>query len=696
MASTRTDIQPAGWKEKAGYYTAAAVILAGIVVRFLFLSADPPLFFKGTTQALLTDPYNLTYFARNKVLFGTWDIFDYPRWEVFKYSLSSAAGYLYFTLGGVSRTSANLSAISLSLGGILFYLFGLACRSRRAAGFAGVLLLSNMTLIVYGRYPFLENGLIFLGGLLFFLVVRFYPSRPVIVATGMLAALCMLSGKAFGIIMVVPAALVIWLENRSRRAHEVFFLGLITVLSGALLTIIFYGENLTTVYHYMSEQSTGMYGFPRALTSPLTFLVQLVTLGGQSKLFCYSPFLLPLGFVSALILLLYAGGKQKAASPDRTLTFNVGWFFSGFVLLMIFNHRPLRYQLFLMLPLAGIIGTVWAEYCGKQLKVLSKKWKLLFLLLLCWYFATQLFFIGYWGNVDPENLNRLVVYSCLPAIALTSLIYLSRKLIARSSRYWASVLTVLLVAAVVFQAMWIYEWMGRRTYTLKEAGEDLRQILGHDAVVIGPYAQALTIDNDLRSFIYMFGLANKEPDLFERFPLTHLAVDLSNYGLAVRDYPFLASAPLIARYWFRDVTINIVRQNDYLTGFEGRPYLLSGYERAKAFLNTPLRDSTMYYLPTFLQRYPRSISGLVLLSDHYLSTGAIDKGLEAMNRLSMFYPENFSFYFDHGFKQYKLYKLTGNEDFLNRANRLFDQAVELNPYIVGDVARAKSQVDSLL
>jgi len=77
-------------------FLSLGVIAAAIILRFIHLSADPPYFFAGTGQDLLTDPYNVTLFARNKVLFGSWDIFNYPRWIFFKYSLSSAASYILF------------------------------------------------------------------------------------------------------------------------------------------------------------------------------------------------------------------------------------------------------------------------------------------------------------------------------------------------------------------------------------------------------------------------------------------------------------------------------------------------------------------------------------------------------------------------------------------------------------------------
>ena len=63
------------------------LILFLIILRFISLEIDPPNFFAGYTQAHLTDPYHLTFFARNAILFDDSNPFDFYRWNVFKYSL---------------------------------------------------------------------------------------------------------------------------------------------------------------------------------------------------------------------------------------------------------------------------------------------------------------------------------------------------------------------------------------------------------------------------------------------------------------------------------------------------------------------------------------------------------------------------------------------------------------------------------
>ncbi|MBN2226663.1 MAG: phospholipid carrier-dependent glycosyltransferase [candidate division Zixibacteria bacterium] len=698
MNSASPDCVQAGNRYRAYAPVPALLVIAvGLLVRFLYLDADPPLFFTGTTQALLTDPYNVIHFARNKALYDQWDIFDYHRWDVFKYSLSSGFSYLFFAFGGVSRVTANLSAMVLNLGGLLFFVFGMARQSRRAALISAVILFSNMTLIVYGRYPFLENGLIFISGLSFYVFTRWYPNRIVIVATGVLIALAVLSGKAFGIVVLLPPLVVIWNARHVRYKSEMLLLGSVTVLSGILLTLLFYGTNIMIVYRYVTEQSTGMYGIPESLLSPLTFFEHLVTLGGSSRVFSYAPFLLGLVLFAAVYLLLTGREIKDHQHRDNRTLFNVVWLMAGFLLLMLFNYRPLRYQLFLLLPLSGIVATAITDSGSGKRRIMPGGWRLVAVILLCWYVATQVFFVAGHGGITPDDQPGIVLYALGIALPAGFFFYRYRQYVIRIlAACRAMAFIVLLVGMVMVQGVWIYTWLHRPAYMMRDAGEDMHQILGPNAVVAGPFSSALTIDNDIRSFIYMFGLTQKEPDLFDRFPITHLAVDLSNFGPAQRDYPFLSETRMVGRYWFRDVTVRILQRPDPVWGYDGKPYLPSEYELARSHFLGPTHDSTLLYIKRFMGKYPGNLSAMTLLSEYYLSMTAVDSALRVYDLMRSDHPNDYSLYFDQAFTLYKLGYYLQRPEYRTDADRLFERAVELNPHLANDIIRAKHEADSVV
>jgi len=60
-------------------FSATVVFIIGLLMRFFLFDSDPPLFFTGMGQDLLTDPYNFVHYARSDYLFGLGDLFDYPR-----------------------------------------------------------------------------------------------------------------------------------------------------------------------------------------------------------------------------------------------------------------------------------------------------------------------------------------------------------------------------------------------------------------------------------------------------------------------------------------------------------------------------------------------------------------------------------------------------------------------------------------
>ena len=235
--------------DRVFYIITIVALLPAIILRFYDLNIDPPQFFSRISRALLTDPYNLTSFARNKVLFD--------RWDIFKYSLSSASGYLFFSMFGVSRAVANISAIFLNLGGLLLFILGMKRESIRSAVVAALVLIPCMVLSVYGRYPFLENGLIFLCGLLFYIFIRHYPKPWVLLVSGLIISFCMLSGKMFGIVMIVPIALVIRVEDKKDFWKQFGVLLSSWAVSLILLALLYYGENIGTVYRYLQEQTVG-------------------------------------------------------------------------------------------------------------------------------------------------------------------------------------------------------------------------------------------------------------------------------------------------------------------------------------------------------------------------------------------------------------------------------------------------------
>jgi len=670
------------------------VIAIALIVRFLFLESDPPYFFARTSQDILSDPYNYIHFARNKILYGRWEIFDYSRWIVFKNSLVTLFSYLFFLIGGVSRITANLSAIFMSTAGIALFALAHLKRSQKWFIITAVILLTNMTLISFGRYPFLETGLIFLCGLIYFLFNKYYPSRWLLILTGLLLSLCGLSGKMFGLVLILPIAFVIWSTNRKQFIKQFGMVFIAAAISFLILSWLFFGNQIGSLFGFLGEHASGIYGFPKALTSPVDFMEHLISFGRKSRMFFFAPFLLLLASLSLTVIVF--NWEEIRKQNNIALLFCLGWLASGYLLLMLFNYKPLRYQLFLLMPTAGIIGYLISFYKEIETAFRPNYKNMILLFLIWWSFASHLIFIVAAYFLDL-TMSAVIVWYGLPiAILMMIACYILRTKLNLFFKNLPHYLLIILCFSVIFQAVWILKWFNKRTYNLVEAGQSLTCDISEDAVLIGPYAQALTIDNNIKSFIYWFGMAQKEPRLFADYPVTHITADISNWDMLFKDYPFLSqSIRWVSNYRIRDIETRVARMpDDYMVQYN-RNYNLTDYEKGIRYYHLANADSCLHYLNKSLESFPSSKSAHILLANYYLGHGNLDVGFGIFEKLIKLYPRDYSIYMKAGEYYYGIYHLSGDERMLIDADKMFNRVISLNPYCRLEVKQLKEQSDSV-
>jgi len=618
---------------------AAVVIVVLLVLRFVLLNIDPPYFFAGYTQAHLTDPYHLTFAARNAVLFDDWNPFDYHRWDVFKYSLVSGTAWLLFSLFGVSRITANLAGVFLSIGGMVFFVFGLAgyLKRRELMISALVLLLSSM-LFFYGRLPFLETGLMFLSGLTFFIFMRYHESRWGQALSGFLVVLAALAGKLFGLILLAPILVMLIYEYR-RQAVKPILMTIGGSLAGLIVyTLVFYGGDFSVMMNYYAEQTTGMYGAPKGLTSPLGFVVQFITFGSENGLLAFSPFMVALT-VLGLGLLLFA--RLSVDAGDRRyfpVLFSALWIVFGVLGLMPFNYRPLRYTLFLFLPVSVMVTYVIGFIHEKKIRLEGRSLytAVIPVFFLAWYAVANLAEV-IWGGAEGAIDGVVAVFlTALVALLIAGLGYvlIGRKGIVIGRTGPAIIILVLVAGMVVRQGVLLYEGLARPGTYLQDLNREVSEMVGGDAVLTGPYTPALTIDNNLRGIIYVFGLAVREPDLFRRFPITHVVTDRSNFDLAKKDYGEFSSALNLRRLRLREGSVEVLR-------LPGATALMSDYERAAAAYGVKQFDSAMVFSERFSGRYPDNLCGRFGLATAYYTKGRIDEFLRSLEDIAADFPNDF-------------------------------------------------------
>lgn len=656
-----------------------ALILLLVALRFVALERDPPLYFVGHGQAMLTDPYHLTHHARNSALFEDSHPFDIHRWDSFKHSLISATAYVTFAMFGVSREVANLSATLLQLGGLVFFVLGLAqVRGTREALIAGLFLSANNLLFFYGRLPFLESGLIFLSGFLAFLMfTRAERGRWQFVAGGTVA-LAALAGKLFGALLLAPALLTLWYIYRKNVLIPGLRLIGGAIAGGALYALVFYGGNMGSVFSYYSEQTVGMYGAPPGLHSVSSFFKMLLTYGGESGFYEYQPLLLLVVGAGLLFVVFTAPERLKFDTRFVPVFFCASWLLVGIVAMSPFFYRPLRYSLFFILPMAALAAIPLGLSFGEKLKFKQfQKWVApVVVYLVSWYLAVQAAMLfAPVGKKFNSGIDALWLGALCAAVFTVTLWLLTRRgRTLRSNKILIYCVAALAAASTVNQLRYITNGFDYAGTHLKDYNQNLSQMLDSQAVIVGPYAPALTIDNEFRSVIYMFGLSDVQADLFERYPITHVVIDQANMRRARKNFPALEQAEALAELVVRDEAIRLYR-------VAGDEFPKTDFERAMELYNAGAVDSAYLLLDRFLSEHPENF--LVRMT-HILSGLRSNRLSETITEIEAYERDNPDDYVIQAFlaTMYQIVAgLTKDQQYSARAKEALARALALNPKV---------------
>ncbi|MFQ5608019.1 MAG: hypothetical protein ACE5GA_08735, partial [Candidatus Zixiibacteriota bacterium] len=111
----------------------------------------------------------------------------------------------------------------------------------------------------------------------------------------------------------------------------------------------------------------------------------------------------------------------------------------------------------------------------------------------------------------------------------------------------------------ISQVYWQYRLLHNRTHNAQIVSRDLADLIEGEAVFTGPYAPTLTIDNHHRVVIYSFGLATDDADLFQRFPISHVAVNISDADVASQKFTELADNREINRWVLRNNMVKVLQ-----------------------------------------------------------------------------------------------------------------------------------------
>ncbi len=672
------------------YYAATiALVIGGILFWVSDLTSDPPMYYSGLGQSLSTDPAQYIHHARNKALFDEFDPFDYPRWTVYQHSVISLVGYLWFEVAGVSTQQAAVVGILVSFVSLMFLLMAVY---RYHSGWVGTLIafcfITNVTLLTYGRLTYLENGLLLIASIMFWVYSWWGDKLWGVLLAGALAAAAMLTGKLFGALLLPTLILTIIFSSESRRLVKAGAATASFVITALALVLILYGTDLAAAFTYITEQSYGLRGYPAGLSSPLSFVEHLISYGFKNRLFYLDPDILMFIVASMMMVAIMRISGVRFHSFSRITRLALLWTLISFVGLMPLNYSPVRYSVILLPSVIVAFFALCDQWRMTKLKNEIKiNWKVLaFVTPAFWLLGYHLIANAFYFNVFPSP-TATIVWSTLPfavaaAFGLIRLIVIKPQLFSRRNMVVTLVLILVISATANGFRIRRLHYLDHN-FNLIEANQDIAQILDDDAVVSGPYGPALTMDNDVKSFIHLFGVADVDLTLFDRYPITHLAVDSSNWALAVQDYPALQELKPVTSYWIRDYQITLYNVSKVFSNGAANQYSESAYERALTAFYLQKPDSAMSEIQSFLAENPQSKSATILLVDLLSAKQQFTKVQNILSSLANRHPTDFFIQMQAGRLYQILAFLKKDQSLLSLSRFYYERGIAVNRFRAG-------------
>lgn len=656
-------------------WTAAVGMTATIFValRFVGLDADPPAMFQRLGHSLVTDPYYYTWFARNAVLFGNWDPQDYHRYAIFGHTIVSGLSYIVFSLAGVSRVTAHLAALILSLSGMA--LFAAAFWKRSDSVFRGMLVLllsSNVFLFYYSRYPLMESGLLLYAGLITFVLFTWGDRTWGQLLAGFLIALTALTGKLQGALLVVPAVAALLVSSDKKKLTAIVAVAAGVVAGCAAYIVIFWGGSLAGLIDYFDEVRATVVADGRS--SPVGLFTSLVSYWAQPTIVVFHS--IPLGI--ALIGLLFAAlSPVEIFRRERgALVFALTWIAVATLILSIPVWRPARHMVFVLLPVSWLAAKVLSQWVRGGSTSIARwnwwRWPVVFVI------SASLIAVVF-GQFSTLRSGREMVQNHLVAIlalAVTLTVSLWFFLRHRESitvhRGFRLGAVILLALALAQSGYYIEKGLTSLRYEMRDLSRDLAQLLPERSVLAGPNAPALTIDNRIGGILEFFGPRPPQRDLFERYGVTHVAIAPSRWEWLTDHTTVNDNCPNIFNKTVRGSAVQLRRLKP--VGYASTPFdsLIDAFYANDSALARQIVTKLLMLYPDnlLLQQFDVSV--------RYLSQD-LPGTLNAVATLSERHPGNYDVQYGCAMMVARLYRVSRNPSILRMAERYLENANALDP-----------------
>lgn len=643
--------------------TLAAFLLI-IVVRSSNLGADPPIGLTFST-GIYTDTPAYTLFAKHYVQTGEFNPLDDQRMVFFLKSGVTLAATAVFSLFGVGVLSSHFVGLLFSL--LSLFLFYLVVRKITAPAIALIFLLLaglNFNLVAYGRFPFLEHAMM-VGAFASFVSLLYWRSNAGFAVGGALLAASILFGKVIGIVFLFPFACYLIYRLAVTRPDEpklpvthliAFLFGFIAV--SLAWYILAYTPYSAEVSDYLQEHSVSLYGAPEGLESLDKFVYKMVSFGGSSNLLerMVAPALLAAGFLFAVLL--------TVSRPRFWRREQSGWLHGGhlflaamiigfFGSLMIWNYQPLRYQIVIIYPVCAAAAIVIVALWEKVREGIPEEipwwyFPIIYPLALVVVYHLSGVVLRWAGQTVYFDDIKFAVAALTAALVALSPILIDafRKTAPRKVSHLARAVAVIALTVAIGHGFYDFiTWVNRATYTSRDTSVELGSLLSPGAVLSGPFGPLLALENDHQALIHMFGVSHADPNLFRRFPVTHLVLDQSNEDRAREDYPDMFQDALhvatlrVGKVQLRMFNIAHTTKNKLADRYEE-----SLFERGAQALQVGNKLAGADLVHQYNQQHPDNFSGHLIVASIAQAAGQWEMAEDRFKKAVEFSPTNYVLY----------------------------------------------------
>lgn len=510
---------------KKGLNFLAAILLALLFcIRLVHIAADPP-YDLSTSGGPYGDPGGYSFNARNKVLFGTWEVDDYNMMYLsFPPHLIT---FLSFVSLGVGLAQQNLVPVLFSLGSLIVFFLILRLRFSYAWALAGTGLLGfNYLFLMYSRVANRVMPPIFFILLGIFFLQKGQRKAGYYLAAGGSFFLALISKSVvFYVLIGVGIGYLIYalLHDRIKDIAKQISLLVAGVLGPAVPWLLFVYIPHQEFIHSFSQLNVRYLIPPGNIPSLLRHFWTRPPI-----LLSHMPIVCILAALASLVLLLKAARDRKAI-PLVDWIFLL-WFFTGYLYYASIQQRVPRHVIPQIIPLAFLVIS-WTQHLFSRRSQTRKKPP--YPLVLCffvWFLFPVSLGLKYLADRSPhlfsgqKSLNgALFVFSAVLAFLLYFLVKNMPSLKKDFVPFYGKKVFVflLLAAFLIFHGTRYLQWALHPRFQFRDISRDLEKAIP-EATIAGLWAPVICLENEHRAHEYFPGAINDYPDFFRRFGITHV------------------------------------------------------------------------------------------------------------------------------------------------------------------------------